>query len=439
MSLLLAVTGAHAEPLTVRGRGTGSSLSLLGGDVTLARTADTGEQQAEAPGSFSKSGEPPATLSVPPVVEILSSSSRTEGVADASSEGNRSFVATTAGDVVARVLPGQASGGDLLGVATSGAELVLACDDSLFPGKTEDGVFATSSLRVLDLAGDPLISNPGTVPPNTVLVLPGFLDLLILNEQTASSDPATGSFSMTVNALALRILESGELLELVFSSASGGIRNVPSGTDCALFPPPPLFNSLKKAELAVDADSNGKADVGDTLRFVIEISNSSTAPVENVRVVDRLPSELDLVGNSAKLDGSPIAAEVGPCPGEVTFERCSSEPSDSCLVVAEVGPVAPGQTRRLTFEMTVTDRAISQNGKGSSCNTVRINDVERDVTVPIGSGFDVPPVRPDPLKTTGSGGCSVVRPGERTPADLGPVALLLGLLALRCQRRPRRS
>jgi hypothetical protein len=89
--------------------------------------------------------------------------------------------------------------------------------------------------------------------------------------------------------------------------------------------------------------------------------------------------------------------------------------------------------------MTVTDRAISQNGKGSSCNTVRINDVERDVTVPIGSGFDVPPVRPDPLKTTGSGGCSVVRPGERTPADLGPVALLLGLLALRCQRRPRRS
>jgi uncharacterized repeat protein (TIGR01451 family) len=261
----------------------------------------------------------------------------------------------------------------------------------------------------------------------------------VLNEQHCDTDAAARTMRCSVNALHAVVLASPEAAEVRLSHAEGGIVDVPFDVDCPLFGTNPFVNSAKSAALVDDGNGDGEAGVGDVIRFTVHAENSGTDVEPAVRVVDRLPQELSLDRSSIRLRGEPVSdAVVGPCPSDVTFRLCRSEPSVECLTV-DVGDLAPGAANAadLTFDMTVGNSAIGGNGEGSSCNTARIGTVERQAIVDLGSvGFDTAPI--DSIRTTGSGGCAVTRSSSsRSGIVDAVVALLAALLAAASRKRAR--
>jgi uncharacterized repeat protein (TIGR01451 family) len=416
-----------AGQINIEGRAVGTSAQLLGTDVPPLRTADTGPQTATAPGSFTAE-QAGATIPAAPLAEVASSASSTEGEADAATQNNGTFVESIAGDVVARVLPGAApEGADVIAVATTGTTLTLACDDDQFG--TENGILVESGLELLNIAGNPVISEAGPIPQGTVLSIPVELGIVILNEQIV--EQVGRGARVTVNAFRAQLVQDAEVLNLTLSSASGGILDVPEDVECDLFPPPPLSNSLKLGELLEDADDDGEAGPGDTLLFTLRAENSGDAALTNVRVVDRVPSEVDVDETSILLDGEAIEATIGPCPTDVNFERCQDEESSECLT-ATIAELAPGEVREITFEALIEEAAEDDDLGGETCNTAIFGDVERNVIVDLGPiGFDEPPISPDILQTTGSGGCAVRSAGRGSGLDFWPVLMLIGLVSLR--------
>lgn len=67
-------------------------------------------------------------------------------------------------------------------------------------------------------------------------------------------------------------------------------------------PPLPSFTATKVSELVTDADGDGVATPGDTIRYDIRINNISRVPVPDVVLNDPLPAETVYVPGSAVID-----------------------------------------------------------------------------------------------------------------------------------------
>ena len=76
------------------------------------------------------------------------------------------------------------------------------------------------------------------------------------------------------------------------------------------------MTAAKEVELAVDADGDGFADPGDTLRYLIRVGNISRRPVAGLVISDELPAHTSYVAGSALLDrgGGPAALPDDPEP-----------------------------------------------------------------------------------------------------------------------------
>ena len=421
---LAAASVAHAE-LSVEGRAVGSALTVLGTDVEILRTGDTGTRTSTAPGGFDHSVSG-ATLEVPGVARVVTSAARTTGEADDAREDNLSFVTTTVGNSAAVVLPDDPL--PVLDSVVSGSEMELTCD----------GASGSSRLELLYVAGTPVLTAPGEVPANTTILSPD-LPLVTLNEQRLEVDPVSRTASFTVNALHADFAADLDLAELVLASASGAIRDVPADVACPIVEPPfSLLNSRKIAEHAHDADGDGLVEAGDRLRYRIVVESSGSEAAPSVRVVDRLPREIDVDPDSVTAGGEPVPGAVGDCPADARFDLCRNEPSEECLIV-NVGDVTPGAENavEVVFEAVVRNEAIGAGGEGETCNTVLVGPIERQALVDLGDpGFDEPPLNPDPLLTTGSGGCAI---GGPAGGAAGEAWLVLAWSALVARLRRRRA
>jgi uncharacterized repeat protein (TIGR01451 family) len=96
----------------------------------------------------------------------------------------------------------------------------------------------------------------------------------------------------------------------------------------------PVLAATKTDSLAVDADGDGKAGPGDTLRYDIQIRNTGSAPAGNVVLADDPPAGTTLVAGS-------VAASQGTVQSEAP-------------VRVAIGEIAPNGSATVSFQVTVS-------------------------------------------------------------------------------------
>lgn len=102
-----------------------------------------------------------------------------------------------------------------------------------------------------------------------------------------------------------------------------------------------------------------RASVGDTVGYVVEVTNRNSAPLP-VIIEDRLPRGFRLVAGSVRIDGfAPASVSLSP---------------DGQVLRVNAGPVRAGQTLRLTYALAVSagaslgeavNQAVAVNGAGN--------------------------------------------------------------------------
>jgi MYXO-CTERM domain-containing protein len=440
--VLLTVTAALAQEVTVEGRAYGSLLSL--GGVPLAPAADTGPQSAScsslscADNTFdvSTAGQ---FVDASPVAQVLSDASSTEGEADDEADAtlNNSHVTSAAGDSVGIFFPGAAGGAHVLEVSTSGAALDLRC--GVPPAHA-------SSLVLVVVAGTP-VPIPGDSEATVIEGLP----LLRFNRRecitTSGPTAGRGSIECTSEALRAQLVQAGELVDVSLSNASGALRDVP--LDCICPDQADCFacRNFSGSEIDggfVENDDCPSPTEGDRLEFEILAENQSLEECEalDVTMVARVPGNLTIDESSVTVDGEPAVGTVGPCPESLAFVGCTGEaPTDGdrdCLTVP-LGVIAPGESAGVGFEADVTRKdAVCLSAKltapfGEDQEVRTIEDLV--AILPDGDCPGVSPGGGDILATTGSGGCSTVPGAPAGAEDLGLAALALGWLARRRRTR----
>lgn len=158
------------------------------------------------------------------------------------------------------------------------------------------------------------------------------------------------TYTVTVNAFAD---QTDQLLGNVLSNADG---TCPPG-GCAETENPIRHYSVEKA---VDVSALETVHAGDVVTYTITIVNDGTAPYRSATPAT-LSDDLTAVLDDAALTGTPTATVVGQ-PGTVLPAPVFTTPS-----LTWSGPVAVGQTVRITYSVTVND---PHSGDGSLVNTV---------------------------------------------------------------------
>lgn len=126
---------------------------------------------------------------------------------------------------------------------------------------------------------------------------------------------------------------------------------------------------------AVKAVDKAKARVGDTLTYTITASNADTAtvPLRGVVMTDTLPKYVTFNQGSVAVDGSPV---------RTTFN------SKTRQLTAELGDIAPGQSKVLTFSALMNNAAygkkFSNTAVLSADNSEDISATDTGVTVAAG-------------------------------------------------------
>ena len=95
----------------------------------------------------------------------------------------------------------------------------------------------------------------------------------------------------------------------------------------------PSLDVEKRAALAVDNDSDGLVDPGDTLTYTISITNTGSADAVNTRIADSTPANTTAVIGSASTSQGIVAGE---------------DPLN-----VNIGDIAPGSVVTITFQVTV--------------------------------------------------------------------------------------
>ncbi|HNO30139.1 MAG TPA: sortase [Anaerolineales bacterium] len=72
-------------------------------------------------------------------------------------------------------------------------------------------------------------------------------------------------------------------------------------------PPLPEVIISKQADLAIDLNSNGQADPGDTLQYTLTVRNNGAVTAFNIAITDSIPLHTTYVAGSTRMNGSPVA------------------------------------------------------------------------------------------------------------------------------------
>lgn len=110
--------------------------------------------------------------------------------------------------------------------------------------------------------------------------------------------------------------------------------------------PQPVFVARKSSSLTFDGNANGAADENDVIEFTIEVRNDGVLPIANVHITDPLPANTTYVLNSTAIDAISLPDDLVP-PASTAF------PLDEAGV--EVGPLAVGEVKLVTFRVQVGD------------------------------------------------------------------------------------
>ncbi len=133
-------------------------------------------------------------------------------------------------------------------------------------------------------------------------------------------------------------------------------------------------DGIAKMSAAKSVDKT-KAKVGDTLTYTITASNADTAtvPLRNVIMTDTLPKYITFNQGSVAVDGSPV---------RTTFN------SKTRQLTAELGDIAPGQSKALTFSALVNNAAYGKKFSNtailSADNSEEVPATDTGVTVAAG-------------------------------------------------------
>ncbi len=107
-------------------------------------------------------------------------------------------------------------------------------------------------------------------------------------------------------------------------------------------PPLPTIVISKQASLAVDLNSNGKVDPGDTLLYTVQVRNNGAVTAFNTVVSDTVPTHASYVPGSSTLNGSPIPDDTSPATPFPLDETGYNVPS-----------IAVGGAAIFTYQMTL--------------------------------------------------------------------------------------
>lgn len=443
LATLLSIGGVAEAQTSASGRAFGTTVDLLGGN--LVDQSDTQEATAPSasnapnPSAFDRTAAG-ATIPASPIAEVVTGPSRTRGCVDAGGCANLGgsvpqgqFVLSEAGNATASVLPGAAPGGvNLLDAVSNGSTAQVSCDPA---GGV--AVAGNSGIDLLVVAGNK-VPLPGTVPPNTTIVVPQ-LPLLVVNEQACPDpDAPAGTARCTVNALHAQLASPivAGILDLKLSGSTASLTNAtcPGNGNCN----PNLTNSVKTSTI-LRADRTAPKNpqvpaIGDPIRFTVAATNSAvlneacggSQTGHHLRVIDRIPRGVTVDPTSITIqtdNGTPVptTGTIAPCAANLEFTGCNGEPASDgtrqCLTITD-GDLAPAQTKRISFIATVNSSATGGstvgcdgNGTGAGiCNTalIQIDEIQNPSGTPRTSAIQCPiPNGGDQVRTTGSGGCSL--------------------------------
>ncbi len=471
ITALLSI-GGSANAQTASGRAFGTTLDLLNSNLVdqsdvsrSAPSASNGSDPNKYDGTAAGS-----TFNLNPIAHIISGPSRVRGCSSSSGCPGLSvppglgphFAYSEGGNATAGVLLNLATGGaNLLDAVSNGSTAAVSCN-----GTGADTFAATSEIDALVIAGRK-ITIPGTVNPNTTIVVPE-LPLLVLNEQACPDVTApAGTTRCSVNSLHAQLISPiiTGVLDLKLSGATATISNSLCSSGGGGGCNPILTNSIKTSQILQSNRVTPKTPqvpaIGDPILFTIAATNS-TAPNQtcpagaqtghNLRVIDRIPKgvTIDTATITIQTDnGTPVptTGTIAACPASLQFSGCSgepaSDPSRQCLTVAD-GDLAPQQTKRISFIATVNSSAIGgtqpgcdSDGSGLGiCNTalIQIDEIQNPSGTPRTSAIQCPKPGGDVIRTTGSGGCSLGL-DSRGRSEAIPMLLVGAWLLIRRGRR----
>ncbi len=145
-----------------------------------------------------------------------------------------------------------------------------------------------------------------------------------------------------------------------------GIRGTPLPTDTPYAGVYPAIQAQKVDSLAVDADSNGVPSPGDTLLYLITVSNVGYAPATNVVFEDTPDSNTALVVDS-----------VATSRGTVTEGNGSGDTS----VTVSIGVLGGSSSATISFEVTIDDPlpdGVTQVSNQGVVSSSELSDVQTD-------------------------------------------------------------
>jgi len=154
------------------------------------------------------------------------------------------------------------------------------------------------------------------------------------------------------------------------SKAGPGAPYLDMGTTIVPFPQPSLS---KTSTLAIDVNSNGKTDVGDTIEYAVRVANEGVVDLDNTVVLDALPNTCTYVAGSTKINGLTIPDNTSPSTffpvDESGYTIYSIPPGGFTLVVYRV-TVNPGATSVIN---NVTANGVSVSAPLTATTTVPIS------------------------------------------------------------------
>ncbi|QHE54121.1 SPOCS domain-containing protein [Pontibacillus sp. HMF3514] len=160
----------------------------------------------------------------------------------------------------------------------------------------------------------------------------------------------------------------------------------------------PVVTAVEVVELtAIKTADKSAVQVGDTLTYTVEITNTGTLPVENVLFKDQIPDGTTLVPNSVTIDGVP-------------------QPGANLSIGVVIGTIQPGITVVITFEVTIEespcppelinqavitfDYLLESSGpllSGSTTSNEVLTDVGLTIfkQISVDENLTIPPQKPD--------------------------------------------
>lgn len=124
----------------------------------------------------------------------------------------------------------------------------------------------------------------------------------------------------------------------------------------------------KSVELLRDLPPNGRADVGDRLRYVLSVTNGGDGTAAATVLVDRLPATLSVPTAALALQGRSLTVAAGDDDGEISADG---------VVTVRLGELARGQGQRVVVDADIGSGPVVVNqAEVTSGSTTWLSDAD---------------------------------------------------------------